>query len=44
VPHGKDDSTRRFCGFVDPGRADGLAVSRAAPFITGLFLVTLSRP
>ena len=29
---------------VDRRRADGLAVSSGAPFITGLFPVTLSRP
>jgi hypothetical protein len=49
VANEEDDSTsarglRRFYGFVDPGRADRLAVSSGAPFITGGVPVTLSRP
>jgi hypothetical protein len=31
---------RRFFGFVDPRRADRLAVTSGAPFITGVVPVT----
>jgi hypothetical protein len=49
VANGEDEKylrrgLRRFYGFVDPGRADPLAVSSGAPFIAGVVPVTLSRP